>query len=308
MRTCRATRRRRRWRCIPMPTRDALHVRSVDHGRAHRSRTGARQLPERRAHHRRGPSTPAAEAVHPGYGFLSENADLARACDEDGLVFIGPSPRAIEAMGSKIDAKRLMEKPAIPLVPGYHGADQAAEHLSRSATEHRFSAAHQGLRRRRRQRHAAWCARPKAFETALDGAQARVRLGVRRRPGAAGDVISTIARHVEMQVFRRSPWQLRAPVRARLLHPAPPPEDHRGGPRARASTERPASAMGEAAVRAARRHRLPRRRHGRVHRANRRHGGFYFMEMNTRLQVEHPVTEAITGLDLVEWQLRIAAG
>jgi 3-methylcrotonyl-CoA carboxylase alpha subunit len=252
-----------------------------------------------------------AQAIHPGYGFLSENEDFARACVEAGLVFIGPPASAIAAMGSKSAAKSLMERARVPLVPGYHGKDNDPALLAREADRIGYpvlikASAGGGGRGMRRVEQAA------DFAAALASCQ-------REAKASFGDDhvlverYVTRPRHIEIQVFADAQGQAvylferDCSVQRRhqkVLEEAPAPG---------LSAERRAE-MGAAAVAAAKAVGYvgagtvefiaePRDDAGK--------GGdlrFYFMEMNTRLQVEHPVTEAITGLDLVEWQLRVAAG
>jgi 3-methylcrotonyl-CoA carboxylase alpha subunit len=244
-----------------------------------------------------------ARAIHPGYGFLSENADFARACDAAGLVFIGPPPEAIAAMGSKSAAKRLMEGAGVPLVPGYHGEDQDPALLAQAAESIGYpvllkAAAGGGGKGMRR------VDSPAQFAEALASAQ-------RESAKAFGDSRMLVEkcllrpRHVEIQVFcdthggavylfeRDCSLQRR---HQKVIEEAPAP-----GLGAALRT-----AMGEAAVEAARA--IGYVGAGTVEFLLDVDGAFYFMEMNTRLQVEHPVTEMITGQDLVEWQLRVAAG
>jgi 3-methylcrotonyl-CoA carboxylase alpha subunit len=263
-----------------------------------------------------------AEAIHPGYGFLSENEDFARACASAGLVFIGPPPSAIQAMGLKAEAKRLMEQAGVPLVPGYHGADQSPELLRREAEAIGYpvlikaSAGGGGKGMR-------VVERAQDFDAALEACQ---REAVR----SFGDDAVLIEkylrrpRHIEIQVFTDTQGQgvylfeRDCSVQRRhqkVLEEAPAPglSDTLRRQMGRAALsaaqavgyvgagtvefiveptgddETPAQASPAAGTRTAAMK-------------------FYFMEMNTRLQVEHPVTEAITGLDLVEWQLRVAAG
>jgi 3-methylcrotonyl-CoA carboxylase alpha subunit len=244
-----------------------------------------------------------AEAVHPGYGFLSENAGFAEACAAAGLVFVGPPPAAIRAMGSKSAAKALMEKAKVPVVPGYHGADQTDAALGDAAARIGYpvllkaSAGGGGKGMRR-------VDEPAAFAAALASAR-------REAKAAFGDECMLVEkyllgpRHVELQVFGDSHGEVlhlferdcsiqRRHQKVVEEAPAPGlPEDLR-------------RRMGEAAVAAARA--IGYVGAGTVEFILDRAGQFYFMEMNTRLQVEHPVTEMITGLDLVEWQLRIASG
>ena len=243
--------------------------------------------------------------MHPGYGFLSENAEFAEACADAGLVFIGPPAAAIRAMGSKAAAKALMagarRAGRARLSRRRPGPGAAA----RRGRADRLSGADQGVGRRRRARHARRRAAPASSPRALDGAK-------REAEGAFGDDRVLIERylerprHIEIQVFADTHgnivhlFERDCSIQRRhqkVLEEAPAPGLD------------PASAQGagRGGGRGGARGRLCRRRHGRVHRRSRRRA-FYFMEMNTRLQVEHPVTEAMTGLDLVEWQLRVAAG
>lgn len=248
-----------------------------------------------------------AQAVHPGYGFLSENDAFAQACADAGLVFIGPSPAAIRAMGLKAESKQLMATAGVPLVPGYHGADQDPALLQREADSIGYpvlikaSAGGGGKGMRAVERS-------DDFAAALASCQREAR-------NSFGDDAVLIERyvqrprHIEIQVFgdtqgnfvylheRDCSVQRR---HQKVLEEAPAP----------GMTPTLRQQMGEAAVAAARA-------------VNYVGAGtvefiveqsvsgamtFHFMEMNTRLQVEHPVTEAITGLDLVEWQLRVASG
>ncbi len=244
-----------------------------------------------------------AEAIHPGYGFLSENEAFARACAKAGIVFIGPTPEAIAAMGDKSAAKQLMEKAKVPLVPGYHGEQQDAVFLAREAGRIGYpvlikASAGGGGKGMRVVRAAG------EFKAALEGAQREAR-------SAFGDERVLIERyldrprHIEVQVFGDTHGNLvclferDCSVQRRhqkVLEEAPAP----------GMTEKRRKEMGEAAVAAARTVNYVGA--GTVEFIAEQDGRFYFMEMNTRLQVEHPVTEMITGLDLVEWQLRVAAG
>ena len=249
-----------------------------------------------------------AEAIHPGYGFLSENADFAEAVEKAGLTFIGPSPASIRAMGLKDAAKALMEKAGVPVVPGYHGDKQDAAFLAKRASEIGFpvlikaraGGGGKGMRR---------VDRPEDFPDALEAAR-------REAKSAFGDDAVLIERyllqprHIEIQVFGDSHgnvvhlFERDCSLQRRhqkVIEEAPAP----------GMAEEMRSAMGEAAVRAARA--IAYRGAGTVEFIADVSEGllpdrFFFMEMNTRLQVEHPVTEAIAGVDLVEWQLRIASG
>ncbi|MBX5452648.1 MAG: acetyl/propionyl/methylcrotonyl-CoA carboxylase subunit alpha [Acidobacteriia bacterium] len=243
-----------------------------------------------------------AEAIHPGYGFLSENPDFAEACVAAGIVFIGPPAAAIRAMGSKAAAKELMRKAGVPLIPGYHGEAQDTKSLAAEAARLRYpimikaSAGGGGKGMR-------LVERAEEFEAALAGAK-------REALAAFGDDTVLLekylphARHVEVQIFSDTYgnavylFERDCSIQRRhqkIIEEAPAPGV---GPSDR-------RAMGEAAVAAA-------RAVGYVGAGTveflRADSEFYFMEMNTRLQVEHPVTEMITGQDLVEWQLRVAAG
>ena len=249
-----------------------------------------------------------AQCVHPGYGFLSENAEFAEACAKAGLVFIGPPPSAIRAMGLKGSAKALMEQAGVPVVPGYHGERQEPAFLKQKAYEIGYPvlikavAGGGGKGMRRVDKHAE-------FEMALEAAQREARSSFSDGRVLVEKYIAT-PRHIELQVFadaqgnaihlneRDCSLQRR---HQKVIEEAPAP----------GMSAELRSAMGEAAVKAA-------QAVGYVGAGTvefiadgsngLRPGGYWFMEMNTRLQVEHPVTEAITGLDLVEWQFRIAAG
>ena len=247
-----------------------------------------------------------AEAIHPGYGFLSENEEFARACVKAGLIFIGPPASAIQAMGLKAESKQLMEKAGVPLVPGYHGSDQDPALLQREADRIGYpvlikaSAGGGGKGMR-------------AVDKSEDFAAALASCR-REAINSFGDdavLVEKYAqrpRHIEIQVFGDSQgnyvylFERDCSVQRRhqkVLEEAPAP----------GMTEALRREMGEAAVAAARAVNYVGA--GTVEFIVEQLDGkmkFYFMEMNTRLQVEHPVTEAITGLDLVEWQFRVAAG
>ncbi len=244
-----------------------------------------------------------AQAIHPGYGFLSENEDFAEACEKAGIVFVGPPASAIRAMGSKSEAKSIMGKAGVPLTPGYHGDDQDPAFLAAEAGR------------------IGW---PVLIKASAGGGGKGMR-----RVDAAGDFAAALAackrealqafgddrvlleqwvvrpRHVEIQVFADRHgncvhlFERDCSVQRRhqkVLEEAPAP----------GMTPERRAAMGKAAVDAARA--VGYVGAGTVEFIVHPDGRFHFMEMNTRLQVEHPVTEMITGLDLVEWQLRVAGG
>jgi 3-methylcrotonyl-CoA carboxylase alpha subunit len=243
-----------------------------------------------------------AEAIHPGYGFLSENARFAEACAKVGVTFIGPPASAMHAMGSKSESKLLMEKARVPLVPGYHGAEQADSHLIQEAMRIGFpvlikASAGGGGKGMRIVRGEA------ELLPAIEGARREAR-------SAFGDERLLIEkylerpRHVEVQVFADSHGNAvyihdrDCSIQRRhqkVIEEAPAP----------GLSDETRKRMGEAAVSAA-------KAVGYVGAGTVEflydHGQFYFIEMNTRLQVEHPVTEMIAGVDLVEWQLRVASG
>ncbi|MBC7414940.1 MAG: acetyl/propionyl/methylcrotonyl-CoA carboxylase subunit alpha [Herminiimonas sp.] len=243
-----------------------------------------------------------AQAIHPGYGFLSENAAFAAACEAAGLTFIGPPASAIRAMGSKSAAKSLMEKAGVPLVPGYHGDDQDPALLHREADRIGYpvllkaSAGGGGKGMR-------VVERSDDFSAALASCK-------REAASSFGDDKVLLERylqrprHIEIQVFADTQgecvflFERDCSVQRRhqkVLEEAPAP----------GMTEARRAAMGAAAVAAARA--VGYVGAGTVEFIT-EDEAFYFMEMNTRLQVEHPVTEMITGQDLVEWQLRVASG
>ena len=244
-----------------------------------------------------------AQAIHPGYGFLSENEDFARAVEAAGIVFIGPTPEAIEKMGLKDRAKAIMEKAGVPVVPGYHGENQDAKFLRAEAKKVGFpllikavaGGGGKGMR---------VVPEAKGFAAALESAR-------REAKSAFGDDTVLIEkylerpRHIEVQVFGDTQgnvvhlFERDCSVQRRhqkVLEEAPAP-----GISASKRDE-----MTKAAVAAAKA--IAYTGAGTVEFIVGADGAFYFMEMNTRLQVEHPVTELITGLDLVQWQLRVAAG
>src|SRR5450830_807322 len=244
-----------------------------------------------------------AQAIHPGYGFLSENADFADACHAAGLVFIGPPASAMRAMGSKSAAKSLMEKANVPLVPGYHGEEQDADFLHTQADKIGYpvllkASAGGGGKGMRVIENSA------DFKAALASCKREAISSFGDDKVLAEKYLSR-PRHIEIQVFADTVgnciylFERDCSVQRRhqkVLEEAPAP----GMP-----VERRA-AMGEAAVAAAKA--VGYVGAGTVEFIANQDGSFYFMEMNTRLQVEHPVTEMITGTDLVEWQLRVAFG
>jgi geranyl-CoA carboxylase alpha subunit len=244
-----------------------------------------------------------AQAIHPGYGFLSESDAFATACAQAGLVFIGPSPRAIRDMGNKATAKQLMQRQEVPCIPGYDGADQDDNVLAREAARIGFpvmvkAMAGGGGKGMRLVESAAQLA--EALRAARSEALKAFGNGALMLEKA---VIAP--RHVEVQVFGDSHGNVvylgdrDCSIQRRhqkVIEEAPAP----------GLTPELRQRMGEAAVRAARA--VEYVGAGTVEFLVTREGGFYFLEMNTRLQVEHPVTEMVTGLDLVEWQIRVARG
>ncbi len=249
-----------------------------------------------------------AECLHPGYGFLSENADFAEACAKAGIVFVGPPPEAMRTMGLKSSAKALMQRAGVPIVPGYHGENQNPKFLREKAYEIGYPvlikaiAGGGGRGMRRIDAHVE-------FDAALESA-------MREAEAAFGDgrvliekyIVSP--RHIELQVFADAHGACvhlyERDCSAQRRHqkvveecPAPGlPEETRAA-MAKAATEA-ALAAGYVGAGTVEFIADPAR--------GLKPGDFFFLEMNTRLQVEHPVTEAVTGLDLIEWQFRVAAG
>lgn len=243
-----------------------------------------------------------AQAIHPGYGFLSENADFCRKCQQENIVFIGPPVAAIEAMGSKSAAKTIMEAAKVPLVPGYHGDDQSEAVIKKAADEMGYpvllKATAGGGGKGMRQ---VWS--EAEFSEGLAAAK-------REAKSSFGDDTMLVEkyltqpRHVEIQVFCDNHdnavylFERDCSVQRRhqkVIEEAP----------AFGMSEVLRQKMGETAIKSAKA--IGYQGAGTVEFLLDSDGSFYFMEMNTRLQVEHPVTELITGQDLVEWQLRVAA-
>ncbi len=248
-----------------------------------------------------------AQAIHPGYGFLSENPDFVEAVEAAGLVFIGPSAAAIRAMGLKDAAKTLMEEAGVPVVPGYHGDNQEDEHLSGAADAIGYpvlikavaGGGGKGMRLVRA---------PGEFAEALASARGEAKTAF-GNDAVLIEKFVTAPRHIEVQVFGDGARAVHLFERdcslqrrhQKVIEEAPAP----------GMTHEMRAAMGQAAVRAA--EAIGYAGAGTVEfivdgSDGLRPDRFWFMEMNTRLQVEHPVTEMITGVDLVEWQLRVASG
>jgi len=244
-----------------------------------------------------------AQAIHPGYGFLAENAAFAEACGKAGIVFIGPPVKAIEAMGSKSAAKDIMAEAGIPLVPGYHGEDQDPEILRQAAEKIGYpvllkASAGGGGKGMRLVEEAA------SFDDALASARREAKAGFGDERMLVEKFIER-PRHIEIQVFADSHgnaihlFERDCSIQRRhqkVIEEAPAP----------GMNKKRRQEMGEAAVAAAMT--IGYEGAGTVEFIVDPSGTFYFMEMNTRLQVEHPVTEMVTGQDLVEWQLKVAAG
>ncbi|MEM8731726.1 MAG: biotin carboxylase N-terminal domain-containing protein [Pseudomonadota bacterium] len=248
-----------------------------------------------------------AQAIHPGYGFLSENPEFVDEVEAAGLTFIGPPAQAIRAMGLKDAAKALMEQAGVPVVPGYHGADQTPGLLAEEASAIGYpvliKAVAGGGGKGMRLVEAA-----DAFLPALDAARSEAEAAF-GNPAVLIEKFIAQPRHIEMQVFGDGEDAIHLYERdcslqrrhQKVIEEAPAP----------GMTAEVRSIMGAAAVHAAKA--IGYSGAGTVEfivdgSGPLRPDGFWFMEMNTRLQVEHPVTEAITGIDLVEWQLRVAAG
>ncbi|MCP4825179.1 MAG: acetyl/propionyl/methylcrotonyl-CoA carboxylase subunit alpha [Shimia sp.] len=249
----------------------------------------------------------SAQGIHPGYGFLSENPEFVEAVEAAGLIFIGPSAKAIRAMGLKDAAKALMEEANVPVVPGYHGDNQDAAFLAEQAEVIGYpvlikavaGGGGKGMR---------LVEKPAEFADALASAQGEATTAF-GNPDVLIEKYVTSPRHIEVQVFGDGEKAVHLFERdcslqrrhQKVIEEAPAP----------GMTEEMRAAMGDAAVRAA--EAINYKGAGTIEfivdgSDGLRPDGFWFMEMNTRLQVEHPVTEAITGVDLVEWQLRVASG
>ncbi|WP_043836730.1 acetyl/propionyl/methylcrotonyl-CoA carboxylase subunit alpha [Muricoccus aerilatus] len=280
---------------------DAMHVAMADESR-HLGPAPARESYLRIDSIIAAARASGAEAIHPGYGFLSENAEFAEACAAAGIVFIGPPPSAIRAMGSKSAAKALMERAGVPLVPGYHGEDQSPDTLRKAAERIGYPLLIKAS--------AGGGGKGMRIVEAAAGLEEGLALAKGEARSSFGDDhvllerYLTRPRHIEVQVFADSLgstvhlFERDCSIQRRhqkVVEEAPAP----GMDPARRE------AMGRAACDAA-------RAIGYVGAGTvefiAEGDAFHFMEMNTRLQVEHPVTEAITGQDLVEWQLRVAAG
>ncbi|MFC3571004.1 ATP-binding protein [Paracoccus simplex] len=248
-----------------------------------------------------------AQAIHPGYGFLSENPDFVDAVTAAGLIFIGPSADAIRKMGLKDAAKALMARAGVPVVPGYHGKNQDADHLQAQADGIGYpvlikavaGGGGKGMR---------LVERAQDFPAALQSAQGEAATAF-GNPAVLIEKYIQQPRHIEVQVFGDGSRAVHLFERdcslqrrhQKVIEEAPAP----------GMTAEMRAAMGAAAVRAA--EAIGYAGAGTIEfivdgSQGLRPDGFWFMEMNTRLQVEHPVTEAITGVDLVEWQLRVASG
>ncbi|MDM8165410.1 acetyl/propionyl/methylcrotonyl-CoA carboxylase subunit alpha [Roseovarius sp.] len=248
-----------------------------------------------------------AQGIHPGYGFLSENPDFVEAVEAAGLTFIGPSAKAIRAMGLKDAAKKLMEEAGVPVVPGYHGENQEPGFLAGQADEIGYpvlikavaGGGGKGMR---------LVESPEKFAEALESAKGEAKTAFGNEAVLIEKFVQK-PRHIEVQVFGDGEKAVHLFERdcslqrrhQKVIEEAPAP----------GMTEEMREAMGNAAVRAA--EAIGYAGAGTIEfivdgSDGLRTDGFWFMEMNTRLQVEHPVTEAITGVDLVEWQLRVASG
>ena len=282
--------------------RDALHVRLADEAYALGGKTAAESYLNTAAI-LDAITRSGADGVHPGYGFFSENADFARAITDLGVAFIGPSPEAIEEMGDKVSSRKAALRGGAPIVPGTTEFAAGPDEIRAFGEEHGWpvaiKAAFGGGGRGMKVVHSAG-----DVDEAMASAQREAKAFFGRDEVYVERYL-TWPRHVEVQVDRRPARQPRLGLDARLLGAAPSPEADRGG----------------AGTRPARRRRGGDGRGGACKAGSAvgyynagtvefiyQDGEFFFLEMNTRLQVEHPVTEAITGIDLVEWQIRVASG
>ncbi|MEM1233882.1 MAG: biotin carboxylase N-terminal domain-containing protein [Pseudomonadota bacterium] len=286
--------------------RDAAHVAACDAAVALGGQTPAQSYLRQDAIIAAAQET-GADAIHPGYGFLSENPDFVEKITEAGLTFVGPSSKAIRAMGLKDAAKALMEEAGVPVVPGYHGKDQDPAHLAAAADKIGYpvlikAVAGGGGKGMRLVEDAG------DFAEALSSAQSEAKGAFGNADVLIEKFVST-PRHIELQVFGDGTRAVHLFERdcslqrrhQKVIEEAPAP----------GMTEEMREAMGAAAVRAA--EAINYSGAGTVEfivdaSEGLRPDRFYFMEMNTRLQVEHPVTEAVTGIDLVRWQLEVAGG
>lgn len=282
--------------------KDSLHVRSADSA-YYVGEATAKESYLNSASIIRVAKESGAQAIHPGYGFLSENPEFAQACEEAGIVFIGPSVTAMEAMASKQLAKQLLEKSNVPLTPGYHGSEQSEEHLLNQAKKIGFpvliKAANGGGGKGMRTVHSE-----EEFSAALAGAK-RESMASFADDTMIIEKLVLHPRHVELQIMADNHgnvvhiFERDCSIQRRhqkIIEEAPAPN--------LSSALR--KKLADAACEVARS--IDYRGAGTVEFLVDSQEQFYFMEMNTRLQVEHPVTEMITGLDLVSWQLKIAAG
>ncbi|MEL6688955.1 MAG: biotin carboxylase N-terminal domain-containing protein [Pseudomonadota bacterium] len=286
--------------------RDAAHVAACDAAVALGGQTPAESYLRQDAILEAAKAT-GADAIHPGYGFLSENPDFVEKCEAAGITFVGPSAKAIRAMGLKDAAKKLMEEAGVPVVPGYHGADQDPALLASEAEKIGYpvlikavaGGGGKGMR---------LVERASDFSEALKAAQSEAQGAFGNADVLIEKFVST-PRHIELQVFGDGTRAVHLYERdcslqrrhQKVIEEAPAP----------GMTPEMREAMGQAAVRAAKA--INYSGAGTIEfivdaSDGLRPDRFYFMEMNTRLQVEHPVTEMITGIDLVRWQLEVAGG
>ncbi len=244
-----------------------------------------------------------AQAIHPGYGFLAENASFAKSCKDAGLIFIGPSDDIIALMGDKIEAKKVMEKAKVPVIPGYHGKDQSIETLIVQGKKIGFpllvKAAAGGGGKGMRIVEAQ-----KDLKEAIEGAKREAKSSFGNDSVLLERYISK-PRHIEFQILADQHghtihlYERECSIQRRhqkIVEETPSP----------ALNDELRKRMGDAAVRAAKT--VSYVNAGTIEFMLDEKDKFYFMEMNTRLQVEHPITEFVTGIDLVKWQLRIASG